>query len=85
MRVHVEFLAPLREIVGLRAEWKEIAEGTTVEQLWHAYASAHPRAARVRVMYAVNRQRVAPDYVLQDGDCVTVLLPISGGRYLFTG
>ena len=79
MRVYVEFLAVLRDILGIRAEWKEIAEGTTIEQLWHAYLAAQPRAERVRVVYAVNQKRVDANYVLREGDRVTFLPPLSGG------
>ncbi|MCX7838332.1 MAG: MoaD/ThiS family protein [Anaerolineae bacterium] len=79
MRVYVEFLAVLSELVGIKAEWKEIAEGTTVEQLWHTYVAAHPRVARVRAVYAVNQRRVDADYVLCEGDRVRFLPPIGGG------
>lgn len=79
MRVRVELFAPLREIVGIHTEWKEIAAGTTVEQLWRAYTDAYPRLARVRVVYAVNQKRVTSDYVLQDGDYVSFVSPIGGG------
>jgi molybdopterin converting factor small subunit len=79
MRVYVEFLAVLSELVGIKSEWKEIAEGTTVEQLWRAYVAAHPRAARVRAVYAVNRKRVDANYVLRAEDRVSFLPPISGG------
>lgn len=79
MRVYVEFLAVLSGLVGIKSEWQEITEGTTVEQLWHTYVAQHPRAARVRVVYAVNQQRVDADYVLREGDRVRFLPPISGG------
>lgn len=82
MRVYVEFLAVLREWVGIKSEWKEITDGTTVEQLWNTYVAAHPRAARVRAVYAVNQQRVDADYVLREGDHVRFLPPLGGGRLL---
>lgn len=79
MRVYVEFLAVLRELVGITSEWKEIAEGTTVAQLWHTYIAAHPRAARVHAVCAVNQQRVDANYVLREGDRVRFLPPLGGG------
>lgn len=82
MRVYVEFLAVLCEWVGIKSEWKEIVEGTTVEQLWNTYVVAHPRAARVRAVYAVNQRRVDADYVLREGDHVRFLPPVGGGMRL---
>jgi molybdopterin converting factor small subunit len=79
MRVQVEFLAILREMTGIKVEWREIAAGTTLEQLWRAYLRDHPCAARVDVVYAVNQKRASADYVLQDGDRVSFLPPLAGG------
>lgn len=85
MRVYVEFLAVLSEWVGIKSEWKEIAEGTTVEQLWHTYVATQPRAARVRAVYAVNQQRVDADYVLREGDRVRFVPPLGGGSVIGIG
>jgi molybdopterin synthase catalytic subunit len=81
MRVHVKFFAVFREMVGVKTEWKEIAEGTTVEQLWKEYTSHSPRVGtlRVRAAYAVNQRLAKPDEILHDGDEVGFLPPISGG------
>lgn len=79
MRVHVKFFALFREMLGVKSEWKEIADGTTVEQLWKEYAVRHPRTASVRAAYAVNQKIAAPDNVLRDGDEVGFLPPVSGG------
>ncbi len=79
LRVYVRFVAILREWIGVRAEWTTLAEGSTVAELWRAYAARHPRAQTARVAYAVNRKLVAADHVLRDGDHVDVLPPISGG------
>ena len=81
MRVHVKFFAIFREMVGIQTEWKEIAEGTTVEQLWQEYAARSPRLGvlHIRAAYAVNRRLVQPDHVLRDGDEVGFLPPVSGG------
>jgi molybdopterin synthase catalytic subunit len=83
VRVHVKFFAIFREMVGVKTEWKEIAEGVTVEQLWETYASRSPRAAAgVRAAYAVNQKLVKPDHVLHAGDEVGFLPPVSGGAQL---
>ncbi|MBI5034182.1 MAG: molybdenum cofactor biosynthesis protein MoaE [Chloroflexi bacterium] len=80
MRVQVKFFAIFREMIGVKAESKEIAEGTTIEQLWKEYTSDKPRAEKMRSAYAVNQKLVKPDHVLHDGDEVGFLPPVSGGQ-----
>ncbi len=80
MRVHVKFFAIFREMLGVKSEHKEIADGMTIEQLWKEYSARHPRAASMRAAYAVNQKLVSPDYVLHDGDEVGFLPPVSGGQ-----
>ncbi|MEW5718589.1 MAG: molybdenum cofactor biosynthesis protein MoaE [Chloroflexota bacterium] len=79
MRVHVKFFAIFRELIGVKAEAKEIAENTTVGQLWQEYAARNPRVGNVRAAYAVNQKLVNADHMLHDGDEVGFLPPVSGG------
>ena len=79
MRVHVKFFAIFREMVGIKNEWTEIADGSTVEQLWKQYAARSPRVGNIRAAYAVNQRLVKPEQVLSEGDEVGFLPPVSGG------
>ncbi len=79
MRVQVKFFAIFREMLGVKSEAKDIPDGTTVEQLWQAYAATSPRAISVRAAYAVNQKLVPADQVLREGDVVGFLPPVSGG------
>ncbi len=79
MRVHVKFFAIFREMTGVKTEWREIAEGMTVEQLWKDYAARSPRVGSIRAAYAVNQRLVKSDRILRDGDEVGFLPPVSGG------
>jgi MoaE-MoaD fusion protein len=79
MRVHVKFFAIFRELRGVNAEWKDLAENTTIEQLWRGYAALSPQVADIRAAFAVNQILVKPAHVLQDGDEVAFLPPVSGG------
>ena len=79
MRVHVKFFAIFREMVGIKNEWTEIAQGSTVEQLWKQYAARSPRVGNIRAAYAVNQRLVKPEQVLNEGDEVGFLPPVSGG------
>lgn len=79
MRVHVKLFAIFREIIGIKDEWTEIADGTTVEQLWQAYTGRARRTVNTRAAYAVNQRLAKPDQVLHDNDEVGFLPPVSGG------
>jgi molybdopterin converting factor subunit 1 len=80
MQVQVKFFAIFREMIGVKAESKEIAENTTVEQLWREYVAHSPRAENIRAAYAVNQKLVNADHVLREGDEVGFLPPVSGGQ-----
>jgi len=79
MRVQVKFFAIFREMTGVKAEWKELAENTTIGQLWQEYAARSPRLGSMRVAYAVNQKLVNADHLLREGDVVGFLPPVSGG------
>ncbi len=79
MRVQVKFFAIFREMVGVKSEQKEIADGLTVEQLWNAYRANHARLGNIRAAYAVNQKLVKGDQVLREGDEIGFLPPVSGG------
>jgi sulfur carrier protein ThiS len=60
------------------AQHQEIDEGTTVERL---FAQHLPDRSEGDYLIRVNRQPVARDYVLQDGDRVTMTpLKIEGAH-----
>lgn len=80
MRVQVKFFAIFSEMIGVKSEWADVAAGTTVEQLWTQYASRGPRVVKMRAAYAVNQRLAKPEQVLQEGDEVGFLPPVSGGR-----
>jgi molybdopterin converting factor subunit 1 len=79
MRVHVKFFAIFREMIGVRDEWINMPDGTTVERLWDQYAERSPRLAHIRAAFAVNQRLAQPNQVLQEGDEVGFLPPVSGG------
>lgn len=84
-QVKVKFFAIFRETTGLREDRAEIAPGTTVEQLWQQYAARFPRLPKLRAAYAINQRLVKADQVLNDGDEVAFLPPVSGGAAKATG
>ena len=81
MKVKVKFFAILRERVGAGEITKEIAEGSTVADLWAALKRDYPKLAPVetRLLYAVNQNYVKPDQMLKERDEVVFIPPVSGG------
>ena len=59
-----------------------MADGTTVGQLFDDLVAQHPRLERMRpaTMLMVNKAYVPPDDVLQNGDEVALIPPVSGGE-----
>jgi molybdopterin converting factor subunit 1 len=81
MKVRVKFFAILRERAGISEVAKEIAEGSTVADLWHQLQKDYPKldVAGIRLLYAVNQNYVSPDDKLNDKDEVVFIPPVSGG------
>lgn len=79
--VHVKFFAIFREYVGLKEDWREIEPGTTVQELWNHYTAnaKNPRVANIRAAFSVNQRLAKGDTVLNGGEEVGFLPPVSGG------
>ena len=81
MKVRVKFFAILRERAGTSEVAKEIAEGSTVAELWRQLQKDYPRldVPGIRLLYAVNQDYVGVDHPLKDQDEVVFVPPVSGG------
>lgn len=81
MRVRVKFFAILRERAGTAEVTKEIAEGSTVADLWRALQRDYPKldVPGIRMLYAVNQNYVGADHSLRENDEVVFVPPVSGG------
>ncbi len=81
MKVRVKFFAILRERAGTSEVAKEIAEGSTVAELWRQLQKDYPRldVPGIRLLYAVNQDYVGVDHQLKDKDEVVFVPPVSGG------
>ncbi|TCP59615.1 molybdopterin synthase catalytic subunit [Tumebacillus sp. BK434] len=82
MNLSVQLFAGVAEAVGARLWEAELPAGATVAGLFAELASQHPQAEPVlRISFAsVNQQFAPPDTVLQAGDEVAILPPVSGGQ-----
>ena len=81
MKIRVLFFGLTQDLAGLQQEDAEIPEGSSLDGLWERYAARYPRLkglSRV-LLVAVNQEIATPARVLQDGDEVAFLPPVSGG------
>jgi molybdopterin converting factor subunit 1 len=81
MKVRIKLFAILRERAGLSEVSKEIADGSTVADLWRQLQSDYPKldVPGIRLLYAVNQNYVGLDHKLSDNDEVVFVPPVSGG------
>ena len=81
MKIKVKFFAILRERAGASEISKEMAEGSTVGDLWRALQKDYVKldVPGIRLLYAVNQNYVGSDHRLSDQDEVVFIPPVSGG------
>lgn len=80
MQVHVVLFAMLREKKGASELDVEVPEGTTVEALeTQIFPDDTAGAISGSLLYAVNRVYVSRDCILEEGDEVAFIPPVSGG------
>ncbi|KAK2521159.1 hypothetical protein Q9233_011149, partial [Columba guinea] len=83
-QVSVLYFARSAELAGLRSETLSVPRRITARQLWDEIVRVHPRLAVIRdqVVFAVQQEYVLLGdqlLVLQPGDEVAIIPPISGG------
>lgn len=79
MNVTLRCFAAVRELVGQDELSLELAEGVTVGGLLDELEARFPGVRSIPLARAVNRSYVDLDHVLQEGDEVAFIPPISGG------
>ena len=80
MLVTVVFFASYREITGVTSARIALAAGSTVAELVALICARYPGLPDAdRIVAAVNNEYREPDFVLDDGDEVALIPPVSGG------
>jgi molybdopterin converting factor subunit 1 len=81
VRVRVELFAGLREVIGQQEIDVDLARGASVGDLREKLRRDFPQLAPFlpSLVCAVNEEYRLPEYILQDGDEVALIPPISGG------
>jgi molybdopterin synthase catalytic subunit len=81
MRVTTLFFGITRDLTGRSREEVEIADGVSLGDLWRLLETRFPRLDTVAesLLLAVNQEIAARTRVLQEGDEVALMPPVSGG------
>ena len=81
MQLTVRLFALYRERAGVREFPLELPTGATVADLTDAVRQRFPRLAppEVKIVVAVNADYAEPETVLNQGDDVCLIPPVSGG------
>ena len=81
MRIRVLFFGVLRDVVGVREDSLDVAEGGRLETVFEHYAARFPklREMAASTVLALNQQFSSPSAPLAEGDEVAFLPPVSGG------
>jgi molybdopterin synthase sulfur carrier subunit len=79
--VSVKLFAVYQEAYGVGELVLEFPPQTTVSALGDRLIAAHPELAQWRSVtrFGINLAFVSPDTILQDGDEVVLIPPVSGG------
>jgi len=78
MKVAVRLFAGLRELAGTRATELELSPGSTAADVWPALdLGAEPPG----LLLAVNKSYATRETVLEEGDEVALIPPVSGGAF----
>lgn len=81
LTILVKLFAAYQEAYGQEELSLELPMGTTVGQLGDRLIAEHPQLARWRTVtrYGINLEFVESDRLLQNGDEVVFIPPVSGG------
>lgn len=79
--ITVKLFAAYQEAYGMPELQLQLTPGVTVEEIRDRLITEHPQLAEWQEVtrYGVNLQFVEPNTVLQDGDEVVLIPPVSGG------
>jgi molybdopterin converting factor subunit 1 len=79
MRVRVLYFGALRERLGGSQEWVGLVEGATVAEVLNVYRERLVDFPWDSIAVAVNQEYAKADVVLEEGDELALLPPVSGG------
>lgn len=81
VRLKVLFFGRLKDVVGQSEESLDLADASTIEQLFALYCQRIPELSKYRssLVASRNQEFASWDALLHSGDEVAFLPPVSGG------
>ena len=81
IKITIKLFAAYQEAYGVPELEREFPSETSVSKVLENIIAEHPELAQWREItrFGVNLQFVEPDTILQDGDEVVFIPPVSGG------
>jgi len=81
IRIKVLFFGRLKEVAGISEACVEVSQGAHIEELFHQYVCGKPELAAYRssLVASRNQEFVTWNTVLEAGDEIAFLPPVSGG------
>lgn len=81
VRVRVHFYSYFKDLAGTAEVSESVAPGSTLEELLRILFARFPKLSAMRksALMAVGVDYQGADYVLQDGDEVSLFPPVQGG------
>lgn len=81
MSVIVCFYSYFKELTGIERVKETLPDGATLEQLYTRLAERFPKLASMKkcTLIAVGVDYEKPDYILKEGDEVSLFPPVQGG------
>ena len=81
MKIHVQFYAQLRDLVGMRELDLDVAEGATVRDLLEEIYAQQPalRSHDKSILIGAGVEFVDRNYKLKPNDEIAIMPPVQGG------
>ena len=81
MKIHVQFYAQLRDLVGMRELDLELAEGATIRDLLNQIYAQQPvlRSHDKSILIGAGVDFVDRNYELKPGEEIAFMPPVQGG------
>jgi MoaD family protein len=81
MKIHVQFYAQLRDLVGMRELDLDVAEGATVRDLLEEIYAQQPalRSYDKSILIAAGVDFVDRNYELKPNEEIAIMPPVQGG------
>ena len=81
MNIRVNFFSYFKDLTGTASATEEMPDGSSIEQLHQRLLTRFPKLGPMRksTLIAVGVEYQGRDYVLKDGDEVSLFPPVQGG------